>query len=72
MADAEVLQARLEEAETALHALMTGSKEVQVRHRDKDVRFTQATLGELRAYIAELKSELGLGGRARARRVVFG
>lgn len=73
MADAATLQARLAEAETALHQLMTGSKLVQVRYGDKDVRYSMADLGQLRAYIGELKSQLGLKPkRIVSKRILFG
>lgn len=73
MTDTETFTARLAEAEEALHRLLTGSQEERVRHGDSEVAYTQAKISDLRAYIAELKVQLGLtGGKRRARRVVFG
>lgn len=71
MVDTVTLQARLEEAETALHQLMVGAKSVRVSYDGQSVEYVLADTGRLRAYIAELKSQLGqTGGRTRARTVV--
>ncbi len=63
MADQATMQAWLTEAETALHLLMTGASAVSVTHKGKSVTFRKTDVPTLRAYIAELKSKLGLGGR---------
>lgn len=62
-ADLTTLQARLTEAESAYHALLTGSMSEEVEHSDMRLRYTRAQSGELAAYIALLKSQIGaLGG----------
>ena len=63
MADTATLQARLAEAETALHALSTGRQVVEVERNGKKLKYTPTDVGGLRAYIAELKRALGLGSR---------
>ncbi|HEX2888350.1 gpW family head-tail joining protein [Vineibacter terrae] len=62
---AEVLQARLKEAEEAYHALMTGEKEVSVSTGGRSVTFSQTRAQDLAAYIASLKRQLGTGRAAR-------
>lgn len=58
-----MLEARLTEAEGALHQLTTGRQRVKVRTPDGDeVGFTPANALDLRVYIAELKLRLGRGG----------
>lgn len=49
---------RLEEAEDALHLLLTGTQEVQVQYDQTLVRYTQADIAELRQYISQLKGEV--------------
>lgn len=67
MATTEELQTRLTEAETALHRLMTGQSTARISYDGRDVEYTRAKVGDLRAYISELKSSLGLtGGRKKA------
>ncbi len=59
MADTATIQARLAEAEEALHALMTGSREEEVVWADgRRSKYTTATLPQLQAYIADLKAQL--------------
>jgi hypothetical protein len=73
MTDAATLTTRLEEAEAALHTILVGKRAVQLIHGDTQTRFSESNVAELRAYIAELKGELGLTtGRTSARRIVFG
>jgi hypothetical protein len=51
---------RLNEAENALHLLMTGQQaRVVVDSNGERVEFTATNKGQLRAYIAELKAALG-------------
>lgn len=71
MADTVTLQGYLAEAEAALHALMTGQKEVSVGYDGKTVTYTKASEAGLRAYIADLRRQLGTGGRAAAIGMVF-
>jgi len=67
MADLATLQARLSEAEAALHKLMTGRGEVSVGHGDKQVTFTKANTDGLQSYIRNLEYQIrrlqGLTGR---------
>ncbi len=72
MTDTATLQARLTEAETALHKLVMGSKEVTVSYDGKSVTFAQTDESRLRSYIAELNSKLGTGGRRKSLSPVFG
>jgi hypothetical protein len=58
--DRATIIARLREAEDALHQLMIGDKPVEVRDQNGEaVKYTPANAGRLRAYIAELKQQLG-------------
>lgn len=70
MPDAATLQARLDEAEAALHRLTTGSQAEDVRYAagpaNRSVRYTAANIAELRAYIADLRRQLGQPTRRRA------
>ncbi len=78
MTDVATLQSYLADAEAKLHQLATGQSVVEIRHgMNKYMRFNVARIGELRAYIADLKGQLvalgvlSSGGRPRARRVAF-
>lgn len=63
MTDTATLQARLVEAEAALHKLMLGNQRVTVSYDGKSVTYTAATAAGLRAYIVELRAQLGTGSR---------
>ncbi|KAB8312283.1 phage tail protein [Erwinia endophytica] len=52
-------------ARAALHDLMTGKRVASVQKNGRSVTFTSATLSELKAYISELESELGVAVRRR-------
>lgn len=56
---------RLEEAEDALHLLLTGAREVQVQYENTQVRYTEADIEELRRYISLLKGEVDPNSRRR-------
>lgn len=72
MATREELLQRLSEAETALHKLVTGQQTVRLEYDGKSVTYTQATMGQLRAYIAELEVKTGKrSSRSRAGKVWF-
>jgi len=73
MADLATLKTRLDEAETALHALATGQQSVSVRYPDgKQVDFTAARQRELERYIANLRVQITRAeGGKRAPRLVF-
>lgn len=62
MTDPAVLQARLTAAETALHELALGAKTVSISFDGKSMTYNQTNMATLRAYIAELRQQLGLGG----------
>jgi hypothetical protein len=75
MTDSATLEARLEEAEAALHRLLTGAQVVELRHAagpaSRTGIFTRAEVGPLRAYIADLRRQLGLTTGRRAIGVRF-
>lgn len=59
MADLATLQARLDEAEAAEHALMTGMKAVEVTgSTGSKVRYSETNFAELQRYIAKLKAAI--------------
>ena len=58
-------QAQLDEARQALHELLTGKRVASIQKDGRSVTFTPATLNNLRGYIAELESQLGLTSRRR-------
>lgn len=54
------LQTRLQEAEEAYHALMSGQSVAEFRDSNGElVRYTPANAFRLQAYILQLKSQLG-------------
>lgn len=67
-------QQRLAEAQTALHALLTGTSVVEVRDSTgESVRFTQVNSARLQAYIRDLQAEIaGLSPAVRPMRPIFG
>ena len=52
------LTTRLNEAENALHSLLTGSKAVKVKKDGREVEFTPVDINQLRSYIATLQHQL--------------
>jgi L,D-peptidoglycan transpeptidase YkuD (ErfK/YbiS/YcfS/YnhG family) len=54
------LNARLTEAQTALHDLSVGKKVVKIGTADKQLAFTQADVRQLRAYIGRLQMEIAI------------
>jgi hypothetical protein len=58
MTDTATLQARLDEAEAALHDLLTGRQIVQIGAESDRVQYTPAMVPQLRAYISELRGKL--------------
>lgn len=55
------LEARLAEAETALHKLSIGQVATEIRDQNGElVKFSPANAARLRQYIFELKAQLGL------------
>lgn len=69
MSDIATLQARLVEAESAYHRLMTGSLEESISKGDRNVRYKPTEAPKLQSYIADLKSQIAaLSGTTSARR----
>jgi len=61
MATTAELEAQLAEAQTAYHRLMIGQSAAEFRDQNGEmVRYTPASASRLAAYIAQLKSDLGL------------
>jgi hypothetical protein len=72
MTTTDDLETQLSEAQTALHKLMTGQGVVRLMYDAKEVIYTPANIGDLRAYILELQVQLGQKtGRCKASRVWF-
>ena len=76
MADIAELQARLAEAETAYHCLMTGALEASVGSGDMQVSYTRANVADLRAYLGDLRRQIAAAqgisrGGCRRLEVVF-
>lgn len=75
MADTATVQARLDEAEKALHELTIGRRAEAFTHGAGDVnrslKWTPANIADLRAYIADLRRQLGQTTRRRAIGVTF-
>jgi hypothetical protein len=72
MTDTAILEQRLSEAQDALHRLSIGESEVTVRIGEKAVTYSAVKAGELRAYIQELKAQLGQGDGRHAISLVLG
>lgn len=58
MASCSTLATWLTQAETALHALETGTKVEVLRHGEKSLTYSRADVDKLRAYIARLQSQV--------------
>lgn len=66
------LTAWLTEAQTAYHALCTGTKVVTVRQGDTSLTFTETQKSALSSYISELQTAMILlGAASRPRRGVY-
>ena len=61
------LHEMLQQAESAYHKLQTGSMAVSIEKGDRKVEFNRANIHELRAYIDDLRSQLGIGSVRRRR-----
>lgn len=59
------VEVRLQEAEDALHLLLTGTQEVRIQYDTASVQYTQANIDELRRYISLLKGEADSSKRRR-------
>ena len=53
----------LNEAQTALHELITGKKAVSIERNGRKVTFTQSTIHDLKLYIQEIQSYLNISGQ---------
>ncbi|ECC9579938.1 phage tail protein [Salmonella enterica subsp. houtenae] len=58
-------QEMLTEARQALHELLLGKRVVSVSKNGRQVQFTLINIADLRNYIAEIESGLGLPSRRR-------
>ncbi|MDH5528357.1 MAG: gpW family protein [Nitrospirota bacterium] len=58
MTQLATLQKRLDEAETAYHALMTGERIVSISIEGRGQSYTPADMVKLQAYITRLKNEI--------------
>lgn len=56
--DLETLKSRLTEAETAIHALATGQRVVDVWKDGRRVRFQEGNRGDLMRYAQELRDQI--------------
>lgn len=65
-------QARLDEADLALHTLRTGGQTVVVRYGEKQVNYSPASIRDLQAYVTYLQGKVDAcnGVRGTARRIV--
>lgn len=68
----ETLATWLSEAQTAYHALNTGTQTVSVGTGDTRVTFTAAQVADLRRYISDLQAAItALSGSSRVRKGVY-
>jgi hypothetical protein len=70
-AELSLWRQQLVEAEAALHSILVKGSIARMRHGDKSMEWNAQNVGDLRAYIAELRGKLGQNGRGSARRVIF-
>lgn len=71
MTDQAILEARLTEAEEALHKLRLGQAAVSVSYDGRDTSFKAANIAQLIGYVEELRRALGKPGRRRGIGVRF-
>ncbi len=72
MTEVEVLQERLEEAETAYHLLLTGAKEVAVNISEYgSVTYNQSSADKLEKYIYRLKIAINRKTGGVKRKAIF-
>lgn len=61
----------LAEAQNALHKLLTGTRVVMLAHADKQLRYTEADIDALRAYVRQLQSQVdACNGTSRRGRIL--
>lgn len=58
-------QTELDSARAALHDLMTGKRVATVQKDGRRVEFTATSVSDLKKYIAELESQIGVKQRRR-------
>lgn len=58
-------QADLDAARVALHDLMTGKRVATVQKDGRRVEFTATSVADLKKYIADLESQIGISQRRR-------
>ena len=58
-------QAELDAARAALHDLMTGKRVATVQKDGRRVEFTATSVADLKKYIADLESQIGISQRRR-------
>lgn len=58
-------QADLDAARAALHDLMTGKRVATVQKDSRRVEFTATSVADLKKYIADLESQIGISQRRR-------
>lgn len=72
LTECEQAAAWLAEAKAALHKLLTGTKVVSLAHADKQLRYTEADIGALRAYVRDLQAQVDVcNGTARRGRILY-
>jgi len=73
MTDLATLKTRLDEAETALHALHTGQRSVELRYADgKAAQFQSGDAARLEQYIAGLRRQIARAeGTLRRNKLIF-
>ena len=64
-------EARLTEAETALHKVMVGTGVASLAYDGETVTYTRANVARLQAYVNELQTALGKTTRSRPRARTF-
>jgi len=75
--DIDTIRQWLAEAEQALHEVTVNGGVTRLRHGEKWTEFSPATIGNLRAYINDLRGQLRAAGdltvqgRPRGRRIAF-
>ncbi len=71
MATQAELEARLTEAEAALHRLLTGSRVEEIDSPSGRVRYTSANTGDLERYLAWLKQQIETTQRGNRKPILF-
>jgi hypothetical protein len=70
--DINTLKTWLLEAQLALHKLMTGQKEVTVEFgTNRRVTYSEVNVKDLRTYIAQLESQIGIAEGSGGRRPIY-